>query len=144
MVVCSVSTTSAGCVWTTGSVTTHPLEDTSSECLLGHVRGSVAMVTAHRCNRYDAQKKAASLLEKRRDSYYGNARELEAVSRFLHYYERYKEHLNSLAVREHITHPHLSPLTPPHPHSWRSRSLIKLVTRCSSWLAPCLASREGT
>lgn len=52
------------------------------------------------CNRYKAQEKASALLEKRRGSYYSDARELEAVSRFLHYYERYKEHLNSLALEE--------------------------------------------
>ena len=57
-----------------------------------------AHVTMCRCNRYDAQKKAHELLIQRRDKIVSEYAELERMGRFLHYFERYKGHGQSLEV----------------------------------------------
>ena len=50
------------------------------------------------CNRYDARKKADEMLEDRKAEIVKEADKLEEIGRFLHYYERYKEHIKSLSV----------------------------------------------
>ena len=50
------------------------------------------------CNRYDAQARAGQHLDDRRQGALKNCKDWEAMSKFLHYYERYKEHINSYKV----------------------------------------------
>ena len=55
----------------------------------------------YRCNRYDAQKKAQELLIHRKDKIAEEYAELERQGRFLHHFERYKGHGQSLEVSSH-------------------------------------------
>lgn len=50
------------------------------------------------CNRYDAQARADQYLVERKQGALKNCKDWEAMSKFLHYYERYKEHINSYKV----------------------------------------------
>jgi len=54
------------------------------------------------CNRYDARKKAEEMLQKRKTQVISGLDEVEKLSRFMHYYERYKAHNESLSVREKL------------------------------------------
>lgn len=47
------------------------------------------------CNRYDAQLQAGHLLAERRDGVLKDYKGWEEMSRFLHYHERYREHMKS-------------------------------------------------
>ena len=58
----------------------------------------LSLPPGYRCNRYDAQKKAHELLTHRRDKIVEEFAELERMGRFLHYFERYKGHGQSLEV----------------------------------------------
>lgn len=51
------------------------------------------------CNRYDAQRKASNILFDRQQQVARDNAGWERISKFLHFYERYKEHINSLMVR---------------------------------------------
>lgn len=50
------------------------------------------------CNRYDAQLKATQTLHQRRQTVLKDCKDWEEMSKFLHYYERYKEHIKSYQV----------------------------------------------
>ena len=54
------------------------------------------------CNRYDAQRKATLSLDHRKQEALKDYREWEKISKFLHYYERYKEHIKSYQVTEKL------------------------------------------
>ena len=140
----SASTTSAGCVWTTGAAIIHQLVATLSKPLcICHIYNVIILNTVSlslslslplslphflsllltlstynipisivclifiitwphhsRCNRYDAQKKAHELLIQRKDKINAEYEEIEKMGKFLHYFERYKGHGQSLEVRQ--------------------------------------------
>lgn len=50
------------------------------------------------CNRYNAQRKAGEILTNRRQVVLKDCKDWEEMSKFLHYYERYKEHIKSYEV----------------------------------------------
>jgi len=50
------------------------------------------------CNRYDARKKADDMLQQRKVEVLREADKFDQISRFLHYYQRYQEHIKSLSV----------------------------------------------
>lgn len=50
------------------------------------------------CNRYDAQHKAVQYLDQRKQEVLRDCKDWEQMSKFLHFYERYKEHIKSHAV----------------------------------------------
>lgn len=72
------------------------------------------------CNRYDAQRKAGNLLDHRRQEVMNEHKDWEEVSKFLHYHERYKEHINSYKVR----------------YSQCVIANIELPILCCSWRCP--------
>lgn len=62
---------------------------------------SIASYAAHfmpSCNRYDAQLKARESLHHRREAVLRDCKDWEEMSKFLHYYERFKEHIKSYEV----------------------------------------------
>jgi len=50
------------------------------------------------CNRYDAQRKAGQFLTERRANVLKACKNWEEMSKFLHYHDRYKEHIKSFEV----------------------------------------------
>ena len=50
------------------------------------------------CNRYDAQRKAGQFLNERKQEVLRSCKDWDQMSKFLHYHERYMEHINSYQV----------------------------------------------